>query len=294
MRVAVVGATGLIGRRLTGRLAERGDEVLALSRGGREVPGARAITWDTVSPYPPEAREGVDAIVNLAGEPLIGLWTPAKRRAVRESRVGTTRRVVAAMGDGGPVTLVNASGVDVYGDRGEATLDERSSPGAGLLAEMATEWEGAALEAAGRGVRVVVIRSGIVLAPDGGALPKMALPARLCAGGPLGSGRQWWPWIHVDDEVALIRWALDTAAVSGPVNATSPNPVRQRDFAAALGRALGRPAILPTPAFALRLVLGDGAALVLASKRALPAVAEEGGFAFAHPDLDEALRSALG
>jgi uncharacterized protein (TIGR01777 family) len=294
MRVAVVGATGLIGRRLTGRLAERGDEVLALSRGGREVPGARAITWDTVSPYPPEAREGVDAIVNLAGEPLIGLWTPAKRRAVRESRVGLTRRVVAAMGDGGPGTLVNASGVDVYGDRGEATLDERSTPGAGLLAELGTEWEEAALEAAGRGVRVVVIRSGIVLAPDGGALPKIALPARLCAGGPLGSGRQWWPWIHVDDEVALIGWALDTAAVSGPVNAASPNPVRQRDFAAALGRALGRPAIVPTPAFALRLVLGDGAALVLASKRALPAVAEAGGFAFAHPDLDEALRSALG
>jgi len=293
MRVAVVGATGLIGRRLTRALADRGDEVLALSRGGREVPGGRAIAWDAVSPYPPEAREGADAIVNLAGESLVGRWTDARKRAIRESRVGTTRRVVAALGEGGPGVLVNASGIDFYGDRGEEVLDEGSTRGAGVLADLAGEWEGVALEGAERGARVVVIRTAIVLAREGGALPKMATPAKVGGAGPLGSGRQWWSWIHIDDEVGLILWALDTPAVSGPVNGSAPNPVRQRDFASALGRAVGRPAIVPTPAFALRLALGDGASMILSSKRALPRVAVNGGYAFAHPDLDEALRAAL-
>ena len=180
-----------------------------------------------------------------------------------------------------------------YGDRGDEVLDEGSSRGTGFLADVAAEWEGAALEAGARGARVVLIRTGIVLAPDGGALPKMVTPAKLGAAGPLGSGDQWWSWIHADDEVGVILWALDTPSVTGPVNATAPNPVRQRQFATALGRVLGRPALLPAPAFAVRLALGEAAAVVLESQRALPQAAANGGYRFAHTDVQEALHAAL-
>lgn len=293
MKVSVVGATGLIGRRVTRALADRGDEVVAVSRSGREVPGARPVAWDARDPFPAAAREGVDAVVNLAGEPLLGRWTEAKKRAIRASRTSTTRRIAEAVGEGGPGTLVSGSAVGFYGDRGDEVLDEGSTRGTGFLADVAAEWEGAALEAGARGARVVLIRTGIVLAPDGGALPKMVTPTKLGAGGPLGSGDQWWPWIHVDDEVGIILWALDTPAVTGPVNATAPNPVRQRQFATALARVLGRPACLPTPAFAVRLGLGEAASIVLEGQRALPQAAANGGYRFAHPDVQEALRAAL-
>jgi len=295
MRVAIVGATGFIGRRLTRALAERGDEVVALSRRGRDVPGARAVAWDPgTSPLPRDALEAVDAVVNLAGEPLTKRWTEARKRAIVESRVQSTRGVVEALGDGGPSVLVNASGVDFYGSRGEEVLTEASRAGSGFLADVVLRWEGAAREAEGQGVRVVLVRSGVVLAADGGALPKLVLPTKLFVGGPIGGGQQWFPWIQVDDEVGLFQWALDNDAVRGPIVAVAPNPVRQKDFAAALGRVLGRPAFLPTPGFVLTPVLGEGAQVVLSSKRVLPRAALDSGYRFKFPELEPALRAALG
>jgi uncharacterized protein (TIGR01777 family) len=297
VRVAVVGATGLIGRAVCAALGGRGDEALALSRGGGSVEGAaRAVAWDPAdAPLPAEAREGVDAVVNLAGAPLTERWTEARKRAIRESRLTTTERVADACADGGPRVLVNASGVDYYGDHGEEMIDERTPAGTGFLPELCVEWEAAAAAAAeARGARVVRIRTGLVLSPDGGTLPRLVTPTKLGAGGPLGSGRQWWPWIHIADEVGIILWALDTPAASGPVNASAPNPARQRHVAKVLGRVLGRPAVVPAPAPALRLVLGEVADLALASHRVLPAAAAAGGYRFRFPDLEAALRDALG
>lgn len=293
MKITVVGATGLIGRHVTRALADRGDEVVTVSRSGAEVTGGRPLAWAAPDLLPAAALDGVDAIVNLAGEPLLGRWNEAKKRTMRESRIATTRRIAEAVGEGGPGTLVSGSAVGFYGDRGDEVLDEGSTRGSGFLADLAAEWEGAALEAGARGARVALIRTGIVLAADGGALPKMVTPTRLGAGGPLGSGDQWWAWIHIEDEVGVILWALDTPAVSGPVNATAPNPVRQRQFARALARVLDRPAVLPAPAFAVRLALGEAASVVLESQRALPQAAANGGYRFAHTDVREALRAAL-
>jgi uncharacterized protein (TIGR01777 family) len=296
VRVAVVGATGLIGRALCAALGERGDEAIALSRGGRAVQGAaRALAWDPAStPFPAEAREGVDAVVNLAGAPLTERWTETRKRAIRESRLTSTERVAGACGDGGPGVLVNASGVDYYGDRGDEMIDERTPAGTGFLPDLCVDWEAAAAAAEARGARVVRIRTGLVLSPEGGTLPRLVTPTKLGAAGPIGSGRQWWPWIHIADEVGIILWALDAPAASGPVNATAPNPARQRHVAKVLGRVLNRPAVLPAPAPALRLVLGEGAELALASHRVLPAAASAGGYRFRFTDLEAALRDALG
>ena len=298
MRVVVVGASGLIGRHVCEALVARGDAAVAVSRrGGSGIAGAEDVRWDPAEGPPPgDALDGADAVVNLAGAPLADRrWSTARKREIRESRVLTTRAVVDALAaEGRPRVLVNASGIDYYGPRGEETIDETEGPGSGFLAETCVAWEREAARAADHGVRVVMMRSAVVLSAEGGALPAMARPVRLYAGGPIGGGRQWLPWIHLDDEVGLILLALDRADLSGPLNATSPAPPRQGEFVEALGRALGRPAHLPTPAVALRLALGEMATLVLDGQRAVPRAALAAGYDFRYPDLDGALRAIYG
>lgn len=293
MRVAVAGATGLIGRALVRALRERGDEVVPLSRGGRDVEGVAGVRWDARGPLPLEALVGLDAIVNLVGEPLAGKrWTADRKREIRRSRLDATRALAALAGGDGPPVLVNASGVDYYGDR-ESVADEHAPAGAGFLAELCVEWEAAARTAEGRGARVVMVRSGMVLSRHGGALPQLARPARLGLNGPIGGGRQWVSWIHIDDEVGLLLHALDDVRLSGPLNAASPSPVRQRELASTLGRVLRRPAAAPAPAVALRLLFGEMADVILEGRPAVPRAALAAGYRFRYERLEPALRAEL-
>ncbi len=233
------------------------------------------------------------AIVNLAGESLMGKrWTPRRKAAIRESRVAATSALVRAIvAAPRPPVLVNGSAVGVYGPRGDEPLTEDTPPGSGFLAEVCTAWEAAALDAA-RSTRVVVLRTGVVLSREGGALQQLALPFRLFVGGRVGSGRQYLSWIHLDDWVSLAEWALLTASVSGPVNATAPVPVTNAELASALGTALGRPAFVPTPGFAVRLALGEMADdVILTGQRVLPARAQALGFEFRYKEIGPALAS---
>jgi uncharacterized protein (TIGR01777 family) len=296
VRVAVVGATGLIGRALCAALVARGDDVTAVSRrGAAGIPGADDVAWDPEQgPVPGEALAGAAAVVNVAGAPMDRRWTVARKRAIRESRVLCTRLIAEAMaGGGGPGVLVNASGTGYYGPRGDEELDETAAPGSDFLALTCVAWEREAARAAGAGVRVVMLRTGVVLAAEGGALPRLARPVRLFAGGPVGGGRQWLPWIHIDDEVGLIMHAIDRAQVAGPVNAVAPGAVRQREAVEVLARVLGRPSVLPVPAIAVRLAVGQMATLVLDGQRAVPRAALAAGYRFRYPELAPALRSLL-
>jgi uncharacterized protein len=289
MRILVTGATGFIGRAAVARLAADGHEIRALSRGA----GAPFVWRPGAGPVPAEAFDGVDAVLHLAGETLSGRWTAAKMRAVRESRVAGTRSLVdgiAALTQR-PRVLVSAGATGYYGDRGEEPLDEDSPPGDGFLAEVCRGWEAEAARAETLGLRVVRLRFGIVLGRGGGALGPMLPLFRIGLGGPLGSGRQWWPWIAHEDAVGLIAHALATD-LAGPVNAVGPEAVRQRDFARALGRALRRPALVPTPAWALRIALGPFARELLSSRRVAPRAALGGGYRFRRPGVAEALEAA--
>jgi uncharacterized protein (TIGR01777 family) len=297
VRLALTGATGFIGGHLARALLARGDEVVALVRGDASgIAGARDVHWDPAEgPLPPEALEGVDAVVNLAGAPIgASRWTAARKRLIRESRVTATRAVVDALVAGaGPRVLVNASGIDIYG-ASEAAVDESSPPGEGFLPQTAVAWEREAARAADHGVRVVLLRTGLVLAADAESLQRMARPVRLLAGGPLGGGRQWYSWIHIDDEVGLILHALDRDDLAGPLNAVSPKPVRQRDFVRVLAEVLNRPAIVPAPAVAVRLALGEMATLALDGRPVVPRVALDTGYRYRHPGLEGALRDVYG
>ena len=299
MTVLISGATGFVGRALCERLGAAGHEVRAFSRSprraARSLPAVELFAWDAENEEPPpESLDGVDAIVHLAGEPVFGRWTRAKRQAIVSSRVDSTQRLVSAIArrEQKPAVLICASAIGYYGDRGEQELTESAAPGDDFLAETSVAWERTAREAEQHGVRVVSLRIGVVLAPDGGALEQMLPPAKLGLGGPLGSGKQWWSWISRDDLLALIEFLLDNDA-SGPVNAVAPHPVRQREFARALGRVLHRPGFLPAPAFALKLILGGFSTELLSSKRVLPAAAERLGFRFQDPDLEPCLRRLL-
>jgi uncharacterized protein (TIGR01777 family) len=295
MRIAVVGATGLLGRRLVAALAARGDTVLAVSRRGAPIERASAVAWDPAWGPPPRAMlDGVDAVVNLAGAPVgDGRWTAARKRAIVDSRVETTRQLVEALGgDGVPRILVNASGVDYYRPS-EQPIDESGPPGRGFLAEVCVAWEREALRAESRGVRVVVARTGMVLAAEGGALPQLARVTRLGVMGPLAGGRQWVSWVHVDDHIGLLQLALDRDDLAGPINSVSPRPVHQREMARALGRVLGRPALIPAPGIAVRLALGEMADLLVDSHRIMPAGALRAGYAFCFDALEPALADAL-
>jgi uncharacterized protein (TIGR01777 family) len=298
VRVFVTGATGLIGRAACAALVEGGHEVVALSRGARAAaalpPGARLVTGDPAEEGPwQDELARCDACLHLAGEPVAsGRWTAEKKRRIRESRVRSTANVAAVVAAGGPAVLVSGSAVGFYGSRGDEVLDERSPPGDDFLAEVARAWEDAARPAATR-ARVVLLRTGLVLARDGGALPRLVQPFRLLAGGPLGDGAAWQPWIHLADEVGLALLALLDARLTGPLVASAPGPVRNRDLARAIGQVLHRPSALPAPAFALRLALGELASVVLASQRAVPREALALGYRFRFPDLAGALADLL-
>jgi hypothetical protein len=277
-KIVVTGATGLIGRHLVAALRARGDEVVALSRHAAGLGGATAARWDpSTSPLPDAAVEGADALVNLAGEPIgKGRWTADRRRRIGESREIVTRRCVDALGRHETPVLVSASAIGYYGST-EDPVAETAPEGADFLAGVCGRWESVAQ----RGddlARVVRVRTGIVLARDGGAFPRLLQATRLGAAGPLGSGRQWMSWIHLDDEVAVLLECIDSDTMRGPVNAVAPTPIRQREFASTLARLMHRPCVVPAPAALLRLVLGEMADLLLVGQRVVPAVLNACGF----------------
>jgi len=261
--------------------------------------GARAFSWDAQSePAPPEAFEGVEAVFHLAGESVAeGRWTHAKKLRLRESRVSGTRNLVRTLVglEKKPKTLVSASAIGYYGDRGDEILEESAAPGEGFLAEICVAWEGEARKATDAGIRVVNPRIGLVLGKDGGALAKMSTPFKLGLGSPLGHGRQWMSWIHIDDLVGMMLYAAQCEQISGPINATAPNPATNRDFTKALGRTLRRPTVFPSvPGFALKAALGEFASVLLASQKVVPRAIQAAGYEFAYPQLDEALHRAAG
>ena len=294
MQIVVAGGTGFLGTALVSQLRTDGHAVTVLTRQPR---GAQDVQWD---PYGSSASwvhalEHVDAVINLAGAPIAKRWTAAHKREMWNSRVRSTRTLVAAMKSVRrmPATLISGSAVGIYGSRGDEPLTEENAPGSGFLASLSREWEKEALSAAPH-ARVVLLRTGIALDRDGGALPQMALPFRLFAGGPIGSGRQYLSWIHRDDWTTMVGWALTNRAASGPLNVTAPNPVTNVEFARTLGRVLRRPALVRAPAFALRLVLGEMADAALTGQRVFPEKAHALGFEFQHPALEGALRAIYG
>jgi len=299
VEIAVVGATGFVGAPLVRHLHERGHRVTAIARGARaaaaDLPAAAFVSADvTAAGAWQEVVGRAEAVIHLAGRSIAGRWSRQAKEEIRSSRIESTRRVVEALAGGRCRVLLHASGVGYYGDRGDDPLTEEEPPGRGFLAELARDWEEAAQGAAEQGVRVAAMRFGVVLGSDGGALGRMVPAFRAFLGGPLGSGRQWFSWIHIADLLAAVSFLLDVPALSGPVNCCAPEPVTQRDFAAALGRALGRPSSLPAPAFALRLALGEAADLLLASQRAIPRRLLDHGFRFRYPALAQALEELLG
>ena len=297
MKVFVTGATGLLGRAVVNALVVRQDEVVCATRQETRARSLLPVGVEFVAANPAvpgpwlEALARCDAVVNLAGEPLAGgRWTAGRKRRMRRSRLETTRNVAAAAAGAERVkVIVSASAVGYYGDAGDRALDESAEPGHDFLGRLALEWEENARAAQGSGRRVVLLRTGVVLAREGGALPRLRLPFRLLVGGPLGSGRQYVPWIHLEDFVRVVLFALDTPDLTGPVNVVAPDPPTQIQFARALGRALGRPAWLRAPAFALRLLLGEMSAVLLSGQRAVPKALRARGFAFRHGNLDRAL-----
>ncbi len=284
----IAGGSGLIGQRLASHLQRRGDTVTILSRN----PKAEA-RWDNLAEWVAKS----DVIVNLAGENLFGArWSPEVKQRLVSSRVDTTKAIVDAIRSVAqrPAVLISASAVGYYGDRGQAELSEDSAPSDDFLARLCVDWEDAAKPAAALGVRVVAPRIGVVLDAAGGAVEKMKLPFLLFGGGPLGSGRQFMPWIHADDLCRLFIWAAETPTVAGPLNATAPNPVTMTEFAAAMGKALRRPSWFPVPGVLVNLVAGEASAAVLASQRAFPRKAINLGFEFEYPEVGPALTEVLG
>lgn len=302
MRVVISGATGLIGRHLVAALRDRGDDVSVLARNpdrASERLGVRADMWDPVAVPPPAAAlSGADAVVHLAGEPVSQRWNAQVRRRIHESRELGTRHLVHAIGALSqierPDTLVCASASGYYGRCGAEALTEDAPPGGDFLAQVCVAWESEAAAVERQGVRRCSLRTGMVLARDGGALPKMLTPFRLGFGGPVAGGKQYVPWIHVDDVVALYLRAIDDGAWAGAYNASAPEPVTNAEFSRALGRTLGRPAIVPVPGIALRTIFGGMAELVTAGQRQVPQRALDAGFEFAHPTVDDVLADLLG
>lgn len=294
--VVVTGATGFIGTALVARLRAAGARVRRVTRGG-DGRDPDDIVWDPMRDVLP-AREldGADAVVNLAGAPIARRWTASRKRAIRESRRRGTEllaRTLATL-ERKPRVLVSGSAVGYYGDRGDESLDETSAPGTDFLAQVAREWEEATAPAREAGVRVVLTRTGIVLGAHAGALEQLMLPFRFGVGGRIGSGRQWMSWIALDDELGAIEHALATDGLHGPANLVSPNPVTNTEFAATLGRVLGRPAAIPAPAFAVEMAFGEMArTTILAGQRAYPGALLRTGFHFRHPTLEQALRFEL-
>lgn len=302
-RVVVTGATGLIGKALCRVLLQRGYEIRVFSRKPEAaravVPGAAAyVAWQPGETGPwAAAIDGAYAVINLAGASIAGRrWTDRYKREIRDSRIIGTRGLVNAIAaaESRPRVLINPSGIDYYGDRGDTPLDENAEPGSGFLAQVCVEWEREASRAEEYGVRTVVVRNGIVLARGEGALSRLLLPFKLFVGGPILPGTQWWSWIHLADQIGITILALEDERVRGPINATAPQPQTNREFSRTLGRVLRRPALVPVPGFALRILLGEMAdVLLIQSKRVLPEKARALGYEFKYPTSEEALRDIL-
>ena len=299
MKVLVAGGTGFIGTPLCRSLAQQGHELLVLTRAPerQRSPSAaiRFLSWESDAWR--RALGGTAAVVNLAGEPLIGRrWSPSQKAKLRESRVQATRRIVEAIASATPArpaVLVNASAIGYYGPHEDEELHETDAPGRGFLAELCEQWEEEAQRAEALGVRVVRLRLGLVLSRDGGALASMVPPFYWFVGGPLGSGRQWGSWVHRDDVIGLVEWALAHEAVTGAMNATAPAPVTMRSFCRELGQILRRPSWAPAPGFMLRAMLGEMAEMVLTGQRVLPTAVRASGFTFRYPELPGALDACL-
>ena len=300
MRTLVTGATGFVGKRLLAKL----ERPVVLSRDGAKAEksltefGVKAFSWNVQAEPPPQAAfDGVEAVIHLAGDPVAeGRWTAAKKARIRDSRILGTRNLVAALAalNHKPSVLVSASAIGYYGSRGEEVLDERSSAGDDFLAEVCIGWEREALAAADLGIRVAIVRVGIVLGENGGAMAKMLTPFKLGMGSPLGSGKQYMSWIHIDDLVDEFLFAARESHVHGPLNGVAPNPVTNREFTKTLGKVLQRPTFMPAvPGFALKAMLGDFGEVLLGSQRIQPKAAEAAGFVFQHRELESALRSVL-
>jgi uncharacterized protein (TIGR01777 family) len=301
VKVLVTGATGLIGSALCDALLERGDDVVGLTRDPRKArlrtPGVDWHPWEPTLERPPaEAFDGVDGVVNLVGEKINQRWTDEAKKRIMESRRTATHNLVGTIAalERKPRVVVSQSAVGYYGDRGDAIVDESTEPGSTFDAEVVQEWEKAAREVEGSGVRLAILRTGQVLDASGGLLGELLTPFKLSVGGPIAGGDQYLAWIHRDDEIGLLLWTLDEEKISGVLNATAPEPATNRDFAKALGRALGRPAITPVPGFVLDLKFGREFGSVLrGGQRVVPKRALELGFEFLHPDIDGALRELL-
>ena len=309
MKVVIAGGTGFLGNALAWTWAEESHDVRVLTRSlppgqaqhesGTGKPGITRIGWIADGHAGSLARELEDAsaVVNLAGESIGGgRWSAARKQALRDSRILGTRSIVRALAETSnpPDTLISGSGIGYYGERGNEPLTETSPPGDDFLAHLCVEWEAEAQRAAAPSRRVVLLRTGLVLEKSGGALPRMMRPFRFFAGGPIGSGRQYMPWVHRLDWIEMVRWIVDTPAVVGPVNVTAPHPVTNAEFARALGRAMHRPALVPAPAFAVKLVVGEMADAALASQRALPGKPLAYGYHFRYPEIDIAFRGIFG
>jgi uncharacterized protein (TIGR01777 family) len=310
LKIVIAGGTGFLGAPLAEVYAEEGHDVRVLTRGlppgearhdpGTGVPGITRVGWSPDGQSGPwaSAIDGADAVVNLAGAGIADMrWTPQRKAELRDSRLVPTKSLVAAIAVVGtrPPVLVTGSGVNYYGTSGDEPKTEAAPPGADFLAHLCEDWEGEARRAESASTRVVPVRSGVVLERGGGALARMITPFRLFAGGPIGSGRQYMSWIHRIDWVELVRWIIETPAVTGPVNGTAPVPVTSREFARALGRALHRPSLMPTPGFALKLAFGEMAEpMLLTGARVVPTRAQGLGFHFRYPEIDLAFRGIFG
>lgn len=309
MRVVIAGGGGFLGSPLSWAWAEEGHDVRVLTRGlapgqaqhesGTGKPGITRVGWEPDGRAGQLAREfeGASAVINLAGTSIAGArWTAARKASIRDSRMLATRSLAAAFAEADvpPAVFISASGIGYYGDRGSEVLTEDSAAGTDFLAQLCVEWETEARRAERPGVRVVLLRTGIVLEKGGGALPQMIRPFRFFAGGPLAGGRQYMSWVHRHDWTEMVRWIVETPGVTGPVNVTAPHPVTNAEFSRALGRALHRPSLAPVPRLALKIVLGEMAAAVLASQRALPGRAQSAGYHFRYPEIAIALRGILG
>ena len=306
MRIVVAGGSGMLGRRLTARWIGSGDEVTVLTRNPARIAGtlpsrvtARRWNPSVVDGDLVEALRGADAVVNLAGVSIGGRpWTPGRKRAILQSRLDVTNSIVEAIGrlpaTDRPKVLVNSAGIDVYGDRPDGVLTEESEPGDSFLAGVVVAWESAARAAEPLGVRVVLARTALIMAPEAPAWRLVLLPFRLLVGGPLGSGRQRFTWIHVDDAVGLYDLAVRDSSIVGPVNMVAPEVPTQRELARAIGQAMHRPAFFPVPAFLLRLVLWGQADIVLHGRVAIPAKAIDAGYKFQYPTVESALRDVIG
>ncbi|HSC02230.1 MAG TPA: TIGR01777 family oxidoreductase [Solirubrobacteraceae bacterium] len=304
MRVAVTGATGLIGRTLVKALTDRGDQVVALSRDAGRArrtlgDGVEAHAWPnpTGAPPPEAALSGADAVVHLLGEPVAQRWTDQAKESIRRSRAEGTRSLVqgllALAPDRRPAALVSQSASGFYGPHGDEQLTEDAPAGDDFLAGVVVDWESEAMRAATE-LRVALTRTGVVLSPEGGALAKMLPFFRLGIGGPVAGGRQYVPWIHLDDVVGALLFCLDNAQATGPVNLAAPTPVTNAELSRTLGHVLNRPAVLPVPAFALKLLYGEMAQIVVTGQRVVPSRLQQLGYEFRHPDLEAALRDVLG